>query len=132
MDKKHIEVVSAIIEENGLYFVTKRKGTGESAYKWEFPGGKIEAGETKEEALVREIKEELACDIEVKEELFVTNYEYQSFTMTMYSYKAIRKSGFKLLEHLDYKWLPLDELDSLDFSLADRIVIQELIKNKIQ
>ena len=82
---KQIEVVAAIIQRDGAYFATQR-GYGEFEGMWEFPGGKIELGETHEMALKREIQEELGVDISIEELLCTTNYDYPSFHLTMHCF----------------------------------------------
>ena len=123
---KTIKVVAAIIIENGNVFATQR-GYGEFKDGWEFPGGKVEANETPEDALVREIKEELDTEIEVLELLDTVEYDYPKFHLTMHCYLSRIVSGrINLLEHEDAKWLAHDELDSLNWLPADRIVVRDL------
>ena len=83
-EMKTIEVVAAIIIDDGKVFCTQRSNKGEVALKWEFPGGKIEPGEAHEEALIREIKEELSCDIEIDEFFLTVKYQYDSFYLVIY------------------------------------------------
>ena len=125
---KHIQVVAAIIQKDNKIFITQR-GYGEFKDKWEFPGGKIEQGETKEEALKREIKEELNADIEIKEFVDTVNYDYTSFFLTMHSYLCTLKSAsLELLEAEDAKFIDISELSNYDFLPADKIVIEDLKK----
>ena len=125
---KHIEVVAAIIQKDNKIFITQR-GYGEFKDKWEFPGGKIEQGETKEAALKREIKEELNADIEIKEFVDTVNYDYISFFLTMHSYLCTLKSAsLELLEAEDAKFIDISELSNYDFLPADKIVIEDLKK----
>lgn len=128
MNKKHYEVVSAVIFRDDKIFACQRNGKGECAYKWEFPGGKIEPGETKEEALVREIKEELNGNIEVLEFINTVNYEYNTFSITMHNFKCKLDNELILKEHVDSKWVKQEELETLDFAEADKLIIKELIK----
>ncbi len=127
---KSIEVVAAIIKKDNLIFATKR-GYGEFKGGWEFPGGKIEEGESKEQALIREIKEELDADISVEELFDIVNYDYPTFHLTMYCYicKPLSKS-FVLKEHDDAKWLSKDTLDTVSWLPADIGLIDKL-KEKI-
>ena len=120
MTKPHYEVVCAVIIKDKKVFCTKRGERGECAYKWEFPGGKIESGETKEEALLREIKEELNCDINIKKYLTTINHEYNTFNLTMHVYicELINNDPI-LIEHIDSMWCSNDELKKLDFAEAD-------------
>ena len=129
MTKPHYEVVCAVIIKDKKVFCTKRGYRGECAYKWEFPGGKIESGETKEEALLREIKEELNCDINIKEYLTTINHEYNTFNLTMHVYicEFINNDPI-LIEHIESMWCNKDELKKLDFAEADYKFL-DMIKN---
>jgi len=129
-NKRHVEVVAALIIENDKIFCTQRGPKGECAYKWEFPGGKIEIGETKEQALVREIKEELNGIIEVLEYVNTIDYEYNTFSITMHAYKCKLLSTLTISEHIDFKWLSIDEMDKYDFANADKLIIEYLKKEK--
>ena len=125
-ERKHIEVVAAIIVRDRRIFATQR-GYGEWKDWWEFPGGKIEPGETPEDALKREIREELATEIEVDELLTTVEYDYPKFHLTMHCYLCTIISGdLSLLEHEDARWLALDELDCVKWLPADKDVIEKL------
>lgn len=125
-ERKHIEVVAAIIVRDRRIFATQR-GYGEWKDWWEFPGGKIEHGETPEDALKREIREELSTEIEVDELLTTVEYDYPKFHLTMYCYLCTIISGdLSLLEHEDARWLAIDELDSVKWLPADKDVIEKL------
>ena len=121
---KTIHVVAAIIRRGDKIFATQR---GYGAYKdwWEFPGGKIEAGETPEEALVREIKEELAADITVGKFITTVEYDYPEFHLIMDCFWcSIAHGELTLLEHEAAKWLPLDDLMQVNWLPADLDVIK--------
>ena len=123
---RQIEVVAAIIVKDHKVFATQR-GYGEWKDFWEFPGGKIDAGETPEEALCREIKEELDTEIAVGELFTTIDYDYPTFHITMHCYLCTIENGsLTLLEHEAAKWLSLDQLDSITWLPADQIVIAEL------
>ena len=123
---KTIRVVAAIIADGDKYFVTQR-GYGEWRGYWEFPGGKIEVGETPKEALRREIKEELDAEINVGNKLCTVEYDYPNFHLSMDCFLAKVKSGtLTLKEHDAAKWLRRDELDSISWLPADEVVIKEL------
>ena len=125
--KKTIEVVAAIIIRDGKLFATQR-GYGEWKDWWEFPGGKIEPEESQEDALKREIREELATEIEVGTLLSTVEYDYPKFHLTMHCYLCTIISGeLSLLEHEDARWLTTDELDSVKWLAADKDVIEKLI-----
>lgn len=123
---KKIEVVAAIIYKNGAYFATQR-GYGEFEGMWEFPGGKIELGETVESALKREIQEELGIDITVDKFLCTTDYDYPSFHLTMHCYLCRIISGeIELREHKSARWLTVEALDSVEWLPADKEVVEKL------
>lgn len=124
--KKIINVVAAIIIEDGKLFATQR-GYGEWKDWWEFPGGKIEPGETPQDALKREIREELATEIEVGELLTTVEYDYPKFHLTMHCFLCTVVSGqLSLLEHEDARWLAMDELDTVKWLPADVEVVKKI------
>lgn len=129
---KKIEVVAAIVVYQNQILCVQR-GEAKLDYiskKWEFPGGKIESNESKSEALSREIKEEL--DLEILNLQFFTTvqHEYPDFHLTMHAYLCISTiTEPRLTEHLDYKWLTLEQLPSLDWAAADIPIVKELMKN---
>lgn len=123
---KTIRVVAAIIVENDKIFATQR-GYGEFKGGWEFPGGKIEKGETPQQALVREIQEELDTEIEVGELVERVEYDYPQFHLSMDCFLCKIKSGKLVLkEHEDAKWLRRDELGSVEWLPADEGVVGKL------
>ena len=123
---KIVEVVAAVIHRNSKLFVTQR-GYGEFAGGWEFPGGKIEAGETAKEALVREIKEELDTLVEVGNLIGTVEYDYPQFHLTMHCFFCtIVKGDLVLKEHEDAKWLKAEELGSVEWLPADIQVIEQI------
>ena len=125
---KQIEVVAAIIRKGDKIFATQR-GYGDFKDWWEFPGGKMEAGETPEEALKREIREELSTEISVDEFLCTVEYDYPAFHLTMHCYLcSLLTEALHLNEHEAAKWLSLDKLESVEWLLADLLVIKELKK----
>lgn len=122
---KTIEVVAAIICKDGKYFATQR-GYGEFEGWWEFPGGKIESGEGREDALKREILEELGVEITVGKQICTTEYDYPAFHLKMHCFlctHAPGASGIQLLEHKSARWLTPDELDEVGWLPADKDVI---------
>ena len=123
---KTIEVVAAIIIHNDQIFATQR-GYGEFKDGWEFPGGKMEPGETPQQALVREIREELDTEIEVGSLVETVEYDYPNFHLTMHCFLCTIRSGELVLkEHEAAKWLTREELDSVDWLPADVKVVEKL------
>lgn len=124
---KQIEVVAAIIHDaEGRLFATQR-GYGEWKNWWEFPGGKMEAGETPEEALRREIREELDTQIVVERLVETVEWDYPAFHLTMHCYLCHVESGrLELKEHEAARWLAPSELESVDWLPADRDLIKTL------
>ena len=123
---KTIKVVAAIIIDNGKVFATQR-GYGEFKDGWEFPGGKIDEGETPEEALVREIKEELDTEVEVLELLDTVEYDYPKFHLSMDCFICKIKSGDLVLkEHEAAAWLTKETLYCMDWLAADLGLIPQI------
>ena len=123
---KIVEVVAAIIRDGDKILATQR-GYGEFAGGWEFPGGKIEEGESKETALCREILEELQVSIEVDEYLLTVEYDYPSFHLTMHCYFChVVEGEIKLVEHSAGRWLSKDELESVRWLPADIDIVERL------
>lgn len=124
---KQIEVVAAIIhDDEGRIFATQR-GYGDWKDWWEFPGGKMEPGETPEEALLREIWEELKTRIVVERLVKTVEWDYPKFHLTMHCFLCHIESGHPvLLEHEAARWLKQGKLDDVNWLPADRIVVDEL------
>ena len=126
---KNIRVSAAVIHRDGKIFATQR-GYGEYKGKWEFPGGKREEGESGEEALYREIREELDSKVKIEKLICTTDYDYPTFHLTMDVYLSTLIEGkLTLLEHEDAKWVSLDSIDDLDWLPADWSVIDEIKKH---
>lgn len=129
--KKHYEVVAAVIRLDQDVLCVKRGKQKSLPDKWEFPGGKIEAGETHEQAIIREIMEELKVLVQVDQYILSTDYEYPDFKVTLHFYYAFIVQGdIQLTEHQEYLWVKPGELDKLDFAEADISLIQELSKKQ--
>ena len=126
---KEIKVVAAIIQKENKISATKR-GYGEFINMWEFPGGKIESGETKEQALVREIKEELNIEISVDKFAIDIEYQYPNFYLFMSCFMcSIKEGSIELLEHNDGKWITKEELNTLNWLPADIDAVNYLKEN---
>ena len=129
---KTVKVAAAVIVDGGKIFATQR---GYGAYKdgWEFPGGKIEKGESGEEAVIREIREELTADICVTSFLCTSEYDYPEFHISMDCFVCrIAGGDLRLLEHEDARWLSAEKLDTVNWLPADRQIIgkvKEILKD---
>lgn len=120
---KTIEVVAAVIVRDGRIFATQR-GYGDFKDMWEFPGGKMEAGENREDALKREIREELAADISVDSFLETVEYDYPKFHLILHCFLcSLKNDTLHLLEHESAKWLSANELESVNWLPADLSII---------
>lgn len=123
---KHVEVVCAIIEnDKDEVFICKRGAGRQLEGKWEFPGGKVEANESHEQTIIREIKEELNSVVDPYEYIGKVNYEYKNienpFSITLYGYKCVLLDGkLELSEHTASKWINKKDLSTVDFSDADK------------
>ena len=126
---KEVEVVAAIIIDDHKILCVQR-GLNKYAYiskKYEFPGGKIEPGETEVEALKRELKEELCMDVLVQTKFMTVVHEYPDFKLTMHSYICgVENNELTLTEHVDFKWLAKNELEKLDWAAADVPIVLKL------
>ena len=130
---KKITVVAGVIKKGNLYLCTERDISKYpySSYKWEFPGGKMEVNESKEDTLKRELREELEIEVEIENFFCGINYIYPDFELVMYIYECkMLSEEVRLNVHKDYKWLPLEELKSLDWTRADSIVVDKLLTEK--
>ncbi len=123
---KNISVVAAIIVKDNMVFATQR-GYGEFKDWWEFPGGKIELGETPEQALKREIQEELDAEISVDKYITTVDYDYPNFHLNMRCYIChVIKGKLELLEAEQAKWLDKKDIDTVNWLPADKIIISQL------
>ena len=128
-DYRTVKVVAAVIRRGNKIFATQR-GYGEYKDGWEFPGGKVEPGESPRDALVREIREELDADITVGDKIVTVNLDYTDFYLSMDCFWASLNEGeqLKLLEHEAARWLTCDELDSVEWLPADVKVVEAIRK----
>ncbi len=127
---KTVKVVAAIVVKEGKILCVKRGLAGYSyvAGRYEFPGGKIEAGEDASEALHREIFEELDIEIEIVKEFLTVTHSYPDFDIVLNTFICTHKSGdITLREHTDYKWLSPEKIDSLIWAEADYPIVKKLI-----
>ena len=128
---EQVRAVAAIIRKGDKIFATQR-GYGEWKDWWEFPGGKMEAGETPEEALVREIREELSAEISVDKFICTVEYDYPAFHLTMHCFLcSLIGEALHLNEHEAAKWLGKGELDSVKWLPADVKVVEALMKETL-
>ncbi|NNM53347.1 MAG: (deoxy)nucleoside triphosphate pyrophosphohydrolase [Spirochaetales bacterium] len=124
---KNIEVVAAVLIQDGKVFAAQRNAKGEVGLKWEFPGGKTEAGESHHEALARELHEELGIQVQVGDFLMTINHQYQAFALTMHCYFTTVLSGtLTLHEHIASRWLGRDDLETVDWAPADVPVLERI------
>lgn len=130
---KKVEVVAAIIYK-GDDILCVQRGKNKLEYiseKFEFPGGKIEQGETKKEALRRELIEELNIKPEIEDLYLTVVHQYPDFELTMHSFKCVAESkDLQLTEHISFKWLKKDDLGDLDWAAADIPIVQKIIADE--
>ena len=123
-----VDVVAALIWNEGRFMICQRPAHKKRGLLWEFVGGKVEPGETKQQALIRECREELDIDISVGEEFMQVLHEYPDITITLTLFNASIKEGIpRLLEHNDLKWITPDEISQYDFCPADEDILKEII-----
>ena len=127
-----ITVVAAVIEEGGRFLVTRRQKGVHLAGLWEFPGGKIDEGETHAAALVREIREELDADVDVGDLVFEVTHPYEDRTVTLYFYRCALRGTPRPLLGQEMRWVPRAELATLGFPPADEELIKLLTESRVQ
>lgn len=125
--KKHVSVVAGVIIKDKRVFCAQRNADGEQGLRWEFPGGKIEAGESPEQVLVREIQEELSSIITVTRLPTTVEHRYHTFDITLHAYLCkLREGSLPLSEHVASRWLARNELETVDWAEADIPVMRML------
>lgn len=130
MTKRKIRVVAAQIERQGRYLITQRKPTSSLPLLWEFPGGRVEEGESDQEALTREIREEMAVDIEVDEPSVAVTHEYDAYIIDFRVYRCRLTSPPDMIRAIgvhDFRWVHPSELDDYEFPGADQQSIDALL-----
>ena len=130
-DERYIDVAAALIIENNTILVGKRSLSEKYAGKWEFPGGKVEQGETLEECLKREIQEELSCDIEVGDLFLVSVHDFGREDKKQYRFFSFLCSGMKgdvvLAAHDEIAWTPFERLLDVEFIDADKVIAKNIL-----
>ena len=122
-----VEVVAALIWKNGKFMICQRPAHKARGLLWEFVGGKVEPGETKEQALVRECREELAVTVAVQDEFMSLVHEYPDITINLTVFNAYIAEGVpQLLEHNDVRWIPPKEIKNYDFCPADNKILEKI------
>lgn len=122
-----VEVVAALIWKNGKFMICQRPAHKVRGLLWEFVGGKVEPGETKEQALVRECREELAVTVAVQDEFMSLVHEYPDITIHLTVFNAYIAEGVpQLLEHNDIRWIPPKEIKNYDFCPADNKILEKI------
>jgi len=129
LSKRHVHVACAIIERDGLVLAARRSIRMSLPLKWEFPGGKLEAGETPQECLHRELHEELAVTVAIVDSLPLVTHSYPDFTCTLYPFICtLTSSELTLHEHDQLNWLPPQQLPTLDWLAADLPVLHAYLE----
>ena len=124
------EVVAALIWDKNRFMACQRPVTKQRALCWEFVGGKVEKGETPEEALIRECREELGITVAVRDVYMDVYHEYPDITVHLTLFNSVIAEGVpQLLEHNDLKWLTVDEIDSYEFCPADKEILAKMKKD---
>ena len=129
-DKPFVEVVAAIIWDQDKFLICQRPANKARGLLWEFVGGKVEQGETKEQALIRECQEELAITVEPHEVFTEVTHEYHDITVHLTLFNCtISKGQPQLLEHNDMKWINPSEIPNYNFCPADEEILKKIITN---
>lgn len=127
MTERIVRVVAAVIEREGRYLVTQRRPTAVLPNLWEFPGGKVEPGETDALALRREIKERLDAEVEVQQMISFVRHPYERYTVDLHLYQCSLKSEVRAAAVQSFQWLCSDEFDDYEFTPADEASMSKLL-----
>lgn len=127
MTERIVRVVAAVIEREGRYLVTQRRPTAVLPNLWEFPGGKVESGETDAQALRREIKERLDADVEVLQMISFVRHPYERYTVDLHLYQCTLQGEVRAAAVQGFKWLCSDEFDDYEFTPADEASMSKLL-----
>ena len=133
MPKRKIRVVAAQIEQDGRYLITQRKPTSSLPLLWEFPGGRVEEGETDEAALARELAEEMAIDVDVGDAAISITHEYEAYVIDFRVYRCALRTPVEAIKKIgvhDFRMVTPDELDEYEFPGADQATIDSLLNSK--
>jgi 8-oxo-dGTP diphosphatase len=133
MGKRQIRVVAAQIERDGKYLITQRKPSSSLPLLWEFPGGRVEENETDQDALSRELREEMDIHVEVGSPSVAVTHEYSAYVIDFRVYRCkllTSESKIKKIGIHDYRWVAPDELDDYEFPGADQATIDALLKDQ--
>lgn len=131
MSKRKIRVVAAQIEKDGRYMITQRKPTSSLPLLWEFPGGRVEDGETDEAALARELREEMEIDVEVLEASVKVTHEYEAYVIDFHVYRCTLltpEADIKLIGVHEYRFVRPEQLDDYEFPGADQATLDALLR----
>ncbi len=131
MTRRRIVVVGAMIEQDGKYLITQRSPRGSLPLLWEFPGGRVEEGESNEAALARELKEEMGIEVEVRHEAMHVHHNYPDYDIDFHVYRCRLTGGtINNLRVHDHQWVAPTELDQYEFPAADQKTFEQLLNLK--
>ncbi|MEG2137087.1 MAG: (deoxy)nucleoside triphosphate pyrophosphohydrolase [Oscillospiraceae bacterium] len=125
------EVVAALIRDKNKFMICQRPAHKARGLLWEFVGGKVEPGESKAQALIRECQEELAVTVSVGDVFMDVTHEYPDLTVHLTLFNAVIAAGIpQMLEHNDIRWITVEEIPQYDFCPADEVILRRLIENE--
>jgi 8-oxo-dGTP diphosphatase len=128
MSERHIRVVAGVIERGGRYLITQRRASAVLPLLWEFPGGRVEAGETDAAALKREVFHRLGVDVEPGQLISFVTHPYEKYSVDLYLYECELSSGEpRAVNVADFRWVPSSEFDGYEFTPADELSMSKLL-----